>query len=94
MNSRRMRLTGHVTLMGEMRRAYNVWMGKSERKRLLRELGLWWECNIKLDVGNMPNWIHLAQDRDHWWALDYTTLDLHRRLKGETFCEQLSDYYS
>jgi hypothetical protein len=32
-----------------------------------------WEDNIKIDIGEIGfgdvDWIHLAQDRDMWWAL-------------------------
>jgi hypothetical protein len=38
------------------------------------------------------NWIHLAQDRDQWWALVNMVLKLHTPKKMETFLDQLSDY--
>jgi hypothetical protein len=54
--------------MGEMRNAYKILVRKPEEKRQLR-----WKDNIWMDLretgGEGMNWIHLAQDRDQWWAL-------------------------
>jgi hypothetical protein len=40
--SRRMRWVGHVALMGEMRKAYNILVGKLEGKRPLGRHRLRW----------------------------------------------------
>jgi len=40
---RRMRWAGHVTRMEEIRYAYNISVGKPERKRTLRRPGCRWE---------------------------------------------------
>jgi hypothetical protein len=55
-----------------MKTAYRVLMGKPEGKRPLGRPTHRWEDNIKMDLrekewGDM-DWIHLAQDRDQWWA--------------------------
>jgi hypothetical protein len=42
----RMRWTEHVACMGEMRNAYNILVGKPERKRLLGRPTRKWEDNI------------------------------------------------
>jgi hypothetical protein len=69
---RRMRWAGHVARMGDLRRAYNILVGKPERRRSLGRPKRRWEDNIKMDLGiivfwNM-DWIDLAQDRD--WCRD------------------------
>ena len=55
-------------------------MGNPEEKRLLGRPRHRWEDNIKLELqevgcGGM-DWIHLAQDRDRWWALANVVMDL------------------
>jgi hypothetical protein len=39
-----------------------------------------WEDNIKMDLRETGfgdvDWIHLAQDRDRWWALVKTVMNL------------------
>jgi hypothetical protein len=42
----RMRWTGHVTCMGEMRNAYNILVEKLKGKRPLRRPRCGWEDNI------------------------------------------------
>jgi hypothetical protein len=67
--SRRMRWAGHVTCMGEWRNMYRVFVGKPEGKRPRRR----WKDGIKMDLRETGcggvEWIHLAQDRDHWRAV-------------------------
>jgi hypothetical protein len=52
--------------MGEVRGAYNILVGRPERRRPLGR----WEDNIKMDLREIGfgdvDWIHLAQDRDRW----------------------------
>jgi hypothetical protein len=66
--ARRMRWTGHVARMGEVRGAYNILVRKPEGKRLLGIPRRRWEDNIKMDLGEIGfgdmDWIHSAQDRD------------------------------
>jgi hypothetical protein len=46
--SKRMRWAGHVTLVGEMRNAHRILVGKSGEKRLLGRPRCGWEVNIKM----------------------------------------------
>ena len=71
--SRRMRLVGHVAVMGERRALYMVLAGKFGEKRPLGRPRHRWEDNIEIErqvVGcEGMDWIYLAQDRGRWWAL-------------------------
>jgi hypothetical protein len=75
--ARRMR---HVALMGEVRGAYNILVGRPEGRRPLGRRRRRWEDNIKMDLREMEfgdvDWIHLAQDRDRWRALVNTVMNL------------------
>jgi hypothetical protein len=48
--SRRMRCAGLVACIGEMRNAYNIFVGKLERKRPLGRPRRRWEENIRTDL--------------------------------------------
>jgi hypothetical protein len=48
--SRRMRLAGHVARMGKKRNAYRILVGKPEGKGPLGRPRRRWEYNIKMDV--------------------------------------------
>jgi hypothetical protein len=78
--ARRMRWTGHVARIGEVRGAYSILVGRPEGRRLLGRPRHRWEDNIKMDLREMGfggvNWIHLAQDRDRWRALVNTVMNL------------------
>jgi hypothetical protein len=78
--ARRMRWTGYVALMGEVRGAYSILVGRPEGRRPLRKPRHRWEDNIKRDLREIGfgdvDWIHLAQDRDRWWALVNTVMNL------------------
>ena len=53
--------------------------GKPEGKRPLGRSRRRWEDNIKMDlreVGGGGDWMELAQDRDRWWALVNTVMNL------------------
>jgi hypothetical protein len=55
-----------------MIQACDILFGKPEGKRPLGRSRHRWEDNIRLDLREVGwegvDWIHLAQDRDHWWA--------------------------
>jgi hypothetical protein len=71
---------GACSTYGETRGVYSVWVGKPEGKRPLGKPRLRWEDNIKMclqEVGcGVVDWIELAQDRDRWWALVITVMNL------------------
>jgi hypothetical protein len=66
--SRRIRWSGHVALMGDMRNAYNILVGKPERKRPPGRPRRRWQENIKMylmEIGfKGVDWIRLVLDRD------------------------------
>jgi hypothetical protein len=77
---RRMSWVEHVSRMGERRGVYRVLVGKPEGKRPLWRTRHRWEDNIKMDLQNVEcggmDWIELAQDRDRWWELVNTIMNL------------------
>jgi hypothetical protein len=78
--SRRMRWAGHVARIWERRNAYRILVGNPEGKRPLGRLRRRWVDNIKMDFREIGwdgmDWIDLAQDRDQWWALVNTVMNL------------------
>ena len=77
--SRRMRLAGHVALMGEGRGVHRVLVGKPEGKRPLGRPRRRWGDNIKMDlreVGEGGDWMALVQGRDRWRALVHTVMNI------------------
>jgi hypothetical protein len=77
-NSRRMRLAGHVASMRDSRDVYRILMGKPEGQRPLGRPRCRWEDNIKMNSGTGMedmDWIDLAQDRDRWRALVSTVMN-------------------
>jgi hypothetical protein len=78
--SRRMRWARQVARMGKGRGAYRVLVGRPEGKRPLGRPRRRWEDNILMDLREIgidgTNWIQLAQDRVHWWALVNTAMNL------------------
>jgi len=63
--------TGQVARMGELKKAYKVFVGNPEVKRPLWIPGHGWE-HIRVGVRETEwksvDWIHLAQNRDKWRA--------------------------
>jgi hypothetical protein len=78
--SRRMRWAGHVARMGEGRNVNRVLVGKPEGKSPLTRPRRRWKDGIKMDLGEIGwggvEWIHLAQDRDHWRTLVNAVMNL------------------
>jgi hypothetical protein len=66
--------------MRYMRNAY-ISVEKSEEgnRPLVRPRNIWEDIRMDLrEVGcEAVDWIHLARDRDHWWALVDTVMNLH-----------------
>jgi hypothetical protein len=69
----RIRWEGHVAPMGDRKVAYQVLVGKPERKNSLRMPRRIWEDNIKINhkqVGKLDDhWMYLAQDMENWRAV-------------------------
>jgi hypothetical protein len=70
MKSRRMRWAGHVARMGEGRNVYRVSWESLKEKDHLKDQGVDGRMGSKWTfgrlVGGRVEWIHLAEDRDHW----------------------------
>jgi hypothetical protein len=66
--------------MGEVKGAHNILVGRPEGRRPLERPRCRWEDNIKMDLREIwfgdVDWIHLVQDRDRWWALVNTVMNL------------------
>jgi hypothetical protein len=59
-----------------VRGAYNILVGKPEGRRpLVRPRRRWKNDLGEIGFGDV-DWIHLAQDRDRWWALVNTVMSL------------------
>jgi hypothetical protein len=78
--SRRMRLAGHVALMGEERKVYKSLVGKPEGKRPLGRPRRRWEDGIRMALREIGlggvDWIRLAQDIDRWRAVVSAAMNL------------------
>jgi hypothetical protein len=78
--SRKIRLAGNVTRMGETRNAYRICVGKPEGKRPLGKPRRRWVDNIRMDLGEVGwgdvDWIDLAKDKNGWRALVNSVLNL------------------
>ena len=66
--------------MEERRSVHKVLVGKPEGKRPLVRPRHRWEDNIKMDLQEVGrgcgDWMKLAQDRERWWALVSTVMNL------------------
>jgi hypothetical protein len=66
--------------MREERNMYKILVGKPEGKRPLGRPRCRWEDGIRMDLREIGwgsvDWIQLAQDRDWWWALVNTVMNL------------------
>jgi hypothetical protein len=66
--------------MGDMINAYRILARKPEGERPLGRHRRRWEDNIRMDLREVRwegmDWIHLAQDRDQWWAVVNTAMNL------------------
>jgi len=65
---------------GEMRSEYSFLVGKPEGKKPPGRTKCRLKDNIRKDLRETGRegvgWIHLSQDRDHWWPLVNTILNL------------------
>jgi hypothetical protein len=69
-----------VALMGEVRDAYKILVGRPEGRRPLGRPSRRWEDNIEIVLREIGfgdvDWIHCAQDRNRWGALVKTLMNL------------------
>jgi hypothetical protein len=65
------RQAGHEACMGR-KNVYKILVGKPEGKRQLGRPRQRWEDNIKIN----PKEIGLADDRNQWWAVVKTVMNL------------------
>jgi len=70
----------HIACIEAMRNAYIILVQKLGGKRALGRPMHRWEDNISMDVREVGwevmDWIHLAQERGQWWALQNTVMNL------------------
>jgi hypothetical protein len=75
-----MRWVRHVALIGEMRNACNLSVGKHEGNRSLGKPRRTWENNIRMNLRAIMwegvDWMHLAQDREYWQTLVCKVINL------------------
>jgi hypothetical protein len=83
--SRRTRWLEHVTLVGEIINAYELWTGNLKGRDHSKDLGV--DVSIILEGWEGVEWMHLAQDRDQWWALVNKLMNLRVPLKDEEFLD-------
>jgi hypothetical protein len=66
--------------MGEMKNAYKMLTGKPDGTTTFGGARGSWEDNIRIDRTEIGcedgDWIHLTQDRGHWWAVVNTVMTL------------------
>jgi hypothetical protein len=78
--SKSLKWTGHLARMRKERKLYKVLFGNPEEKRPLARPTRRWEDGIKIHLREVGwegvEWIHLAQDRDHWRAVVNTVMNL------------------
>jgi hypothetical protein len=65
--------------MGEIRKAYKILFGKPEGKRPLGRTRRGWRVIITVALTEIAwgrvDWMHLAQDMDHWRTLSNTVMN-------------------
>jgi hypothetical protein len=65
--------------MSDTSNSRKILTGKPERKRLLGRNRCKWDITIHLKQQNVwksIDWIHLAQDRNQWWYIVNTVMNL------------------
>jgi len=71
---------GACGVYGQGGGVHRVLVGKPEEKRPLGRPRRRWEDNIKMDLQEIGcggvDWMELAQDRNRWWALVSTVMNL------------------
>jgi hypothetical protein len=90
--SRWIKQVRHVACIGEMRNAYKTLVRKPEGRRPLGRPRHRWEDNKRMYLKEVEwdgaDWLYLAKEGDHWWALVNKPLD---SITGREFLDCLSD---
>jgi hypothetical protein len=77
---RKLRWARHVVRMGEMKLSYYTAIGSPEWMSLLGTPRSRRENNFRMEFRKrgweVVDWIHLAQDRNQWWAVVITAVNL------------------
>jgi hypothetical protein len=81
MNSRRMRWTGHVARMEELRSVHKILAGHLNGRDHSDDLDVD-ETNLRKTWWEFVEWIQLAWDRDQWRAVVNTVMNLLRKTWG------------
>jgi len=75
-----MRWADNVAHIGEMRKVYNILVGKPKRNRPLGRPRHRWDDNARRDLREIlwevVDWMHLSQDRGQWRDLVNTVINL------------------
>jgi hypothetical protein len=71
---------GGAYSMGESRNVYTIFGRKPRGKSLLGRTSREWEDSNKMDLKEIGSegveWIHMAEDREDWWAFVNTAMNL------------------
>jgi hypothetical protein len=90
-----MRWAGHVACIREKRKTYKILVGKPDRRRALGRRSCRWAANINMGLkkigGGGVDWINLALERDKWWTLVNTAMDIHIPQNGGCL-EEMRNY--
>jgi hypothetical protein len=74
---------GACSTNGDKRNSYRILAGKPEGKSPLGRPRCRWVDNIKMDLREIGcdevDWIDMVQDKDQWWVLVDTVLNLRVR---------------
>jgi hypothetical protein len=66
------RCAGHIVAV-DVKNAYKSLVGSAESRRLIERPRHGWEDTIKMNLNiagcQSVDWIHLHEDRVHWWIL-------------------------
>jgi len=90
---RRMRLLGHLSLVGQIANAYKLLVGKHEAKKQPKRCRRRWSDNIKMDTKR--NWIWVGSDLE-WGPVAGSCININTYLsstKGEEFLEEMSNHH-
>jgi hypothetical protein len=90
LKTRTIRWAGNIARRN-MRLVYKILVGEHEGKRICGRPWSRWEDNIERDLWEIAwegvDWMQLAQDRDQWWGLVNTIMNLRVPWKCRKFLD-------